>query len=51
MLISVIITTYNTPSFLKQCLNSFLYQKDKNFEIIVADDGSTKETKRTNKSI
>lgn len=45
MLISVIITTYNTPSFLKQCLNSFLYQRDKNFEIIVADDGSTKETK------
>jgi len=46
MLISVIITTYNSPNFLKKCLNSFLVQKDKNFEIIIADDGSTKETKQ-----
>ena len=45
MLISVIITTYNNPKFLKQCLNSFVSQKDKNFEVIVADDGSSKETK------
>ena len=45
MLISVIITTYNSPKFLKQCLNSFVDQKDKNFEVVVADDGSTKETK------
>ena len=46
MLISVIITTYHSPDFLKQCLNSFLYQKDKNFELIVGDDGSTQETKQ-----
>ena len=45
MLISVIITTYNSPNFLKKCLNSFLEQKDENFEIIVADDGSTSDTK------
>ena len=45
MLISVIITTYNSPDFLKQCLNSFLHQKDKNFELIVGDDGSTEDTK------
>ena len=47
MLISVIITTYNSPDFLKKCLNSFLKQKDKNFEIVIADDGSTEDTKRT----
>tara|TARA_B100001778_G_C18582994_1_gene628426 strand:- start:649 stop:1446 length:798 start_codon:yes stop_codon:yes gene_type:complete len=45
MLVSVIITTYNSPNFLEQCLNSFLKQKDKEFEIIIADDGSTKDTK------
>ncbi len=46
MLISVIVTTYNNPKFLQACLKSFLNQSDKNFEIIVADDGSTKETKK-----
>ena len=46
MLVSVIITTYNNPNFLEQNLNSFLNQKDKNFEIIVADDGSTKATEK-----
>ena len=46
MLVSVIITTYNNPNFLEQNLYSFLNQKDKNFEIIVADDGSTKATEK-----
>ena len=46
MLISVIITTYNSPDFLKKCINSFLFQKDKNFELIVGDDGSTQDTKK-----
>ena len=45
MLISVIITTYNSPNFLQQCINSFLDQEDSHFEIIVADDGSKEETK------
>tara|TARA_Y100000766_G_scaffold277869_1_gene283854 strand:- start:838 stop:1638 length:801 start_codon:yes stop_codon:yes gene_type:complete len=45
MLISVIITTYNSPDFLEKCLKSFLEQDDKNFEIIVADDGSSPSTK------
>jgi len=45
MLISIIITTYNSPNYLRVCLNSFIHQTDKNFEIIIADDGSTKETK------
>ena len=45
MLISVIITTYNSPEFLNKSLESFLTQKDKNFEIVIADDGSTSDTK------
>ena len=45
MLISVIVTTYNSPEALKKCLDLFLLQKDKDFEIIVADDGSSSETK------
>lgn len=40
-LISVIVTTYNWPDALKLCLDSLLAQSDLNFEIIIADDGST----------
>jgi len=43
-LISVIVTTYNWPEVLEACLTSLLAQEDKNFEIIVADDGSSSET-------
>ncbi|MEQ1636859.1 MAG: glycosyltransferase family 2 protein [Methylococcales bacterium] len=42
-LISVIVTTYNWPEALKLCLDSLLVQNDPNFEIIIADDGSTPE--------
>ncbi|CAA9892276.1 GT2 family glycosyltransferase [Candidatus Methylobacter favarea] len=40
-LISVIVTTYNWPDALALCLESLYCQEDKNFEIIIADDGST----------
>lgn len=43
--ISVVITTYNRPSALALVLEACLMQSDKNFEIIVADDGSTDETR------
>ena len=43
--ISVIITTYNEPRLLDLCLESYLHQTFKDFEIIIADDGSKKETK------
>ena len=46
-LISVIISTYNRPDALQACLNGFLEQTDKNFEIIIADDGSSEETRET----
>lgn len=40
-LISVIVTTYNWPSALRLCLESLFAQQDNNFEIIIADDGSS----------
>jgi glycosyltransferase involved in cell wall biosynthesis len=43
-LISVVVTTYNRPLALAACLNSLLAQHDQQFEIIVADDGSTTGT-------
>jgi glycosyltransferase involved in cell wall biosynthesis len=43
-LISVLLTTYNWPEALSLCLQSLQKQTDKNFEIILCDDGSTKET-------
>ncbi len=45
-LISVIVTTYNWPEALRACLESLFVQKDRHFEIIIADDGSTQETRR-----
>ncbi len=44
-LISVIVTTYNWPEALEACINSLFAQEDQNFEIIIADDGSTDEAK------
>ncbi len=45
-LVSVIVTTYNWPEALFLVLNSLADQKDRNFEIIIADDGSRGETTR-----
>ena len=44
-LISVIIPTYNWPAALEAVLVSLLSQKDRNFEVIIVDDGSTSETR------
>ena len=44
-LVSVIVSTYNQPLWLKKALLGFENQTHKDFEIIVADDGSTQETK------
>lgn len=43
--ISVIISTYNEPRWLDFCLESYKNQTVKDFEIIIADDGSGEETK------
>lgn len=44
-LISVIVTTYNWPDALELSLQSLAEQTDSNYEVIVADDGSTEATK------
>ncbi len=41
---SVIISTYNQPEWLRKVLIGYEQQSIKNLEIIIADDGSTKET-------
>ena len=43
--ITILLATYNWPSALKFCLESLQTQTDKNFEVIIADDGSGPETK------
>lgn len=46
-LISVCIPTRNRSSFLKEAIDSVLSQKYSNYEIIIVDDGSTDDTKKT----
>ena len=43
--ISVIISTYNKPHFLKKVLTGYSFQTFNDCEIIIADDGSSNETK------
>src|SRR5262247_2533702 len=44
MRIAVILTTYNRPDALAAVLEGYLCQNTFEFELIVADDGSTDET-------
>ena len=37
---SVIISTYNQPDWLEKCLWGFGYQTRRDFEVVIADDGS-----------
>lgn len=46
MTLSVIISTYNSPDWLEKCLWAWAHQSDREFELIIADDGSTDETRR-----
>ena len=43
-MVSVIIPTWNRQNTIGKCLESVLNQTYKDYEIIVADDGSTDET-------
>ena len=45
MKVSVIISTYNAIEWLQKVLIGFCNQTETDFEIIIADDGSTSETK------
>lgn len=44
--IAIIITTYNSEEWLKKVLQGYVLQTEKNIEIIIADDGSTDQTKK-----
>ncbi|HRK56656.1 MAG TPA: glycosyltransferase [Burkholderiaceae bacterium] len=44
MLISVIVTTYNRPDALRAVMAGLCAQRDRGFEVLVADDGSGPET-------
>jgi glycosyltransferase involved in cell wall biosynthesis len=44
--LSVIVTTYNNPSYLKKVLDGFFIQKRMPDEVIIADDGSGKDTQQ-----
>jgi glycosyltransferase involved in cell wall biosynthesis len=46
-LVSVIVSTYNRPDALQQVLRGCAAQTDKNFEVVVADDGSGEATRAT----
>ena len=43
--VSILMTTYNQPEWLKKVLWGFEVQTHRNFEVIIADDGSGPETK------
>ena len=45
MHIAVIVTTYNRPDALAAVLAGFAAQSDRDFELIVADDGSSDDTR------
>ena len=44
--LSVIITTYNKKEWLRKVLIGFSNQTNRNFEVIIADDGSREDTKQ-----
>lgn len=45
MLISIVVTTYNRPDALRAVLGGLAHQRDRGFEVIVADDGSRDDTR------
>jgi glycosyltransferase involved in cell wall biosynthesis len=46
MLIAVIVATYKRPDALAALLEGYLHQSDREFEVIVADDGSADDVKQ-----
>lgn len=48
---AVIVTTYNRPDALAAALAGYFDQSDRNFELLVADDGSTDETRELVESL
>lgn len=46
MRVAVVVTTYNRPDALRAVLAGYAAQSDREFELIVADDGSGEDTRR-----
>lgn len=44
--IGVIISTYNNPVYLERVLDGYVHQTDLPFELIIADDGSSEQTRQ-----
>ena len=42
--ITIVVPAYNVEAYLEQCLNSLLYQTERNYKVIIVDDGSTDDT-------
>lgn len=42
---SVIVSTYNQPAWLEKSLHGYLYQTFRDFELVIADDGSDERTR------
>ena len=49
--ITVIIPVYNVENYLERCLKSILYNTYTNLEIICVNDGSTDNSKKSQKVI
>lgn len=43
---SVVVSTYNQPEWLRKCLLGFSFQRFTDFEVVIADDGSDDRTRR-----
>jgi len=44
--ISVIVPIYNVENYLRKCIESLINQTYKNIEIVLVDDGSSKECRK-----
>lgn len=51
ILISIVIPVYNTEKYIERCLDSVLFQKFENYEIIIVNDGSTDSSEQLIKKV